>query len=314
MERIGGVKLRKTKFRLIDIQFGEYKSNGNDFKSFEAEEMIKSNKTMSEDDIYHIRRLHWMINFTWNYKYYRGLLEYGLSNGINPIDIYNRFIENLDNAPEKISKLVKDFDEESRSEWFPTREALIEHYSRPENFKDIQNGSFDKLHFKYGFKTLLECPDEFDFYIGQTTKDLISRRNVKVDYKKAVDELIRFESTFRVGFKDLDITKEFEVEKEKFGKFDYDILKWRRGAYEGSLHDHSMNEPISYRFYLPQNQIDSLRTYINQFKNINPLFTLRKMSEYMGVSDLFYRVESKDIKDYKMEVQNPELHTSKLAQ
>ncbi len=304
----------KTKFRLIDIQFGEYSLDSKPFKAFEVEEMVKSNNTMSEEDIFYFRKLHWLVNFTWNYKYYRGLLEYGLSHHVNPIDFYNTFTENLSKAPKRIVKLVKEFDEESKSEWFLTREELVEHYSKPENFKDIQNGSFDKLHFKYGFKTLLECPDEFDFYMGQVAKDLISRKDVKVDYKKAVDELIKFENMFRISFKNLDISKEFEVETEKFGEFGYDILRWKQNAYEGSLHDHDMKQNVKYRFYLPQNQVDSLKTYINQFKNINPLFTLRKMSEYMGVSDLFYRVESKDIKAYKMQVENHMLHTSKLAQ
>ena len=304
----------KTKFRLIDIQFGEYTFDGKPFKAFEVEEMVKSNNTLSEEDIYHIRRLHWLINFTWNYKYYRGLLEYTLSHNINPIDFYNYLTDNIGNAPKKVQKLIKEFEQESRSEWFPTREALVEYYSKPENFRDIENGSFDKLHFKYGFKTLLECPDEFDSYMSQIAKELISRKNGKVNYEQAVDDLIKFESMFRVGFKNLDINKEFEVEQERFGEFNYNILRWKKNAYEGSLHEYVTPQPVQYRFYLPQDQVSALKTYINQFKNVNPLFTLRKMSEYMGVSDLFYRVESKDIKDYKLKTADQELHTSKLAQ
>ncbi len=304
----------KTKFRLIDIQFGEYSSNGDNFKSFEVEEMVKSNRTMSEEDIYYFRKLHWLINFTWNYKYYRGLLEYGLSNDINPIDFYNHFLENINNAPKKVQKLVGEFDEESRSEWFPTVEALIENYSKPENFKDVQNGSFDKLHFKYGFKTLLECPDEFDQYMAQTAKDLILRKNNDPKKVQTIDDLIKFENIFRVNFSNLDLSKEFEIEQEKHAEFNYDILKWKQNAYGNNLENYHNESTIKYRFYLPQDQVAALKNYINQFKNVNPLFTLRKMSEYMGVSDLFYMVESKDIKDYRMQSERHEFHTSKLAQ
>lgn len=81
-----------------------------------------------------------------------------------------------------------------------------------------------------------------------------------------------------------------------------------------NLENYHNESAIKYRFYLPQDQVAALKNYINQFKNVNPLFTLRKMSEYIGVSDLFYMVESKDIKDYRMQSERHEFHTSKLAQ
>ena len=120
----------------------------------------------------------------------------------------------------------------------------------------------------------------------------------------------------RINFSDLDINKEFIVKQEKFGKFNYDILGWRRDAYERNLHSYFSKKPIIYRFYLPQDQVDALNSNINQFKNINPNFTLRKMSEYMRISDLFYKVESIDStnQSYQVKIENQEFHTSKFAQ
>jgi len=305
----------KTKFRLIDTQYGEYKINGDNFKTIEIEEMVKSNNKMSEDDLFYLRDLGWLVQFTWNYKYYRGLLEYVLSHDINPADFLDYTLKNIDNAPKKVQKLIKEFRTESRNEWFQTREALVEHYSKPKNWDDLKHGGFGKLNFKYTFKTLLECPREFDEYMTQIAQELISRRNGYETYEQAINEVIGFEGMLRIDFADLDISKEFSLKKEKFGDFSYDILRWRLNAYEQSLHEHQLKEPITYRFYLPQDQIDALNNNLNQFKNINPNFTLRKMSEYMRISDLFYKVESlKDHGRYEVQVEDLDFHTSKFAQ
>ena len=306
----------KTKWRLIDTQYGEYENNGENFKAIEAEEMVKFNNTMSEEDLFYFRDLGWLIQFTWNYKYHRGLLEYGLSHNINPANFLDYALKNVDKAPKKVQKLINDFRTESRDEWFPTKEDLVEHYSKSENWDDLKHGGFGKLNFKYTFRTLLECTNEFDQYILQVAKELISKKIWdKKSYEQAINDVAGFESMLRIDFAGLDINKKFSVNEEKFGDFGYDILRWRLDAYERNLHEYKAEEPIVYRFYLPKDQIDALNNNLNQFKNINPNFTLRKMSEYMRISDLFYKVESlEDSSKYEVKIENLDFHTSKFAQ
>lgn len=309
----------KTKWRLIDTQYGEYSTNKYHFKAIEAEEMVRSNNTFSEEDLYYFRDLGWLIQFTWNYKYYRGLLEYVLSHNVNPADFMDYMLKNINTAPKKVKKLIEEFRHDSETEWFPTREALVEYYSKPENWDNLKHGGFGKLNFKYTFKTLLECPDEFDQYMLQISKELILKKEENnKDYEKALNDVAGFESMLRIDFADLDINKEFFVKKEKFGDFNYDILKWKLDAYEKNLHEYKVDKvenPIIYRFYLPQDQIDALSNNLNQFKNINPNFTLRKMSEYMRISDLFYKVESLEgSRKYEINIESLDFHASKFAQ
>ena len=301
----------KTKFRLIDTQFGEYDG----FRAFESEEMVKCNNTMSEEDLFYFRRLHWLIQFTWNYKYYRGLLEYGLFNGVNPVDCLDRVLDNAARAPSKVRSLIRDFEKESRSEWFPSREELVRHYNEKENFDDISTGGFGKLNFKYTFRILLECPEEFDRYMSSVAKELISTENIGEDVELAIDNIIGFDKLLRIDFGDWDMSGEFEIEEERFGAFNYDVLNWKKDAYERTLHEYALTEPRVYRFYLPRTQVEALRNNIEQFKNIDANFTLRKMSEYMRVSDLFYRVDSGDGDEYQNKMSDLDtFHTKTFAQ
>ncbi|MAG47665.1 hypothetical protein CL617_03590 [archaeon] len=297
----------KTKFRLIDTCFGTYGG----YKSFEYEEMVKSTKHMSEEELFFFRKLQWLVQFTWNYKYYRGLLKYIQSYDINPMDFLIAVMENIENAPKEVQKLLKEFDNDSRGEWFDTKEELIEHYSKEEEFEKLKNGGFGKLNFQYTFKTITDCPNEFDIYLGKIAKELISKKSPSLDYETAVDNIIKFESMLRVNFSGLDIEKEFKIEIEKHNEFDFDVLKWKRDSYHKNLHEYAGK--INYKFYLPNDQVEALNSNINQFKNVNLNFTLRKMSEYMRISDLFYQVESSEEK-YETKMEDHVFHTSTFAQ
>ncbi|MBS3134100.1 cobalamin-dependent protein [Candidatus Woesearchaeota archaeon] len=303
----------KTKFRLIDTCFGEY----NGFKSFEVEEMVKSTNHMSEEDLFYFRALQWLVQFTWNYKYYRGLLKYVQANGINPIDFLIYLLENIKNAPDKVKKLMREFDFDSRTEWFESREDLVRHYSKEDNFRDLTNGSFGKMNFKYTFKALIDCHNEFDVYLAQIVKELLSKKSAYLneDYKQIIDDIIKFESMLRINFSNLELDKDFELEEEKNGVFHYDILQWKKDRYEKNINEYVKLNNIAYRFYLPKDQINALHNNIKQFKNVNINFTLRKMSEYMRISDLFYQIESsEESKKYKIKMEDHVFHTSAFAQ
>ena len=91
------------------------------------------------------------------------------------------------------------------------------------------------------------------------------------------------------------VDKEFSIEKEKYEEFNYNILKWVEDKYKKDLKDYYSEKPIKYLFYIPNDQMNAINNNINQFKNKNKNLTLRKMSEYMKISDLFYK--AKEIKN-----------------
>ena len=114
---------------------------------------------------------------------------------------------------------MREFDFDSRTEWFESREDLVRHYSKEDNFRDLTNGSFGKMNFKYTFKALIDCPNEFDVYLAQIVKELLSKKSAYLneDYKQIIDDIIKFESMLRINFSNLELDKDFELEEEKNG-------------------------------------------------------------------------------------------------
>ena len=286
----------KTKYRLYDIGFGKY---GN-IVSIEADEIVRSTNTLSEEDILFFRSLHWLVQFLWSYKYYIDLLKYLQLERIHPIDFILRFILDRKNAPVAVRELLSSFEEKSKSEWFDSPEELSRHYSDTENFNMIIKGGFAKLNYEYMFRVLCESRNEFDIHLANTAKKMLDERHqgeAKETAQNIIDNLIRFMRSAYINFDD-----NLDFEREKNSKFDYDIIKWEKDAYNGALADYYKPDGISYLFYIPDEQYDALINNLRQFRHEDRNVTLRKMSEYMRKTDLFYKVSLE--KDHYCKINN----------
>ncbi len=274
----------KTKFRLADNAFGRY---GKDILAFEFEEGIRELPTMSEEDILYFRPVHWLIQFLWNYRFYHDFLRYLQSLNINPLDYIVSLIDNVDNAdtPEKIKAIFHKFNEEAKTEWFDSPEALREHYGKPENFDWLEKGNYGKMNSKYAFKVLLEAKEEFENYLLKTVLNFAPICNSK---KEIFKDLLRFNSASIIDF-----TKSWgEVPKEKNVSFDYDVLEWKNSLYQKNLEELFQTAKKNFIFYLPKEQEQSLNVLSKQYEHPNKNVTLRKMSEFMDIRDFFYKVKN----------------------
>lgn len=272
----------KTKHRLIDGGFGKYE----DIISIEQEEMALHTSTMSEEDILYFRPIHFFIQFLWNYKYYLELLYFLKYKGINPVDFFIALIEKKDTASAAVRNILKDFIDEMHSEWFDTKQQLIEYYSKPENFEAISRGGFGKLNYRYTYRFLLEAKKDFGDYLFAVAQNMLLKYGTMA--KAEGDELAdlrRFSENvfidFTDGFKNLNTEKVLE--------FKYDVLQWKRSGYSRPWPEYK-NRNIKLRFMLPNEQVETLDKLYAQFKSTDMNQTLRKMVELMNKSDLFYGV------------------------
>jgi len=273
----------KTKFRLIDVAFGDYDG----IKSFEFEEGIRELPTMSEEEILYFRPVHCLIQFLWNYRFYYDLLKYLQFLGINPLDYMVKLIENIEkgDTPEKIKNIFQAFKKEAKEEWFDSPEAFREHYIKPENFEWLKKGNYGKLNGKYIFKILLEAKEEFESYLYSTAINLSPVCNSK---KEIIGQIIKF-----LSLNIIDFNKDWEdISQEKKNLFIYNILEWRDSSYQKELEQFNYPQGINISFYLPEEQKKSLQILFNQYEHENKNVTLRKMSEFMLIKDFFYRVKS----------------------
>ena len=128
----------KTKFRPIFGAYGRY--NGKNI--FEIEESIRATTSMKEEELENFKIIHWLIYLCWNIGFMKPVIFFYQQQNSNPVTLFNQLIHT------KNSNLIKRFSkmkQESLSEWFDSKQEMIEYYEQPINFeKLVQN--FVKLN------------------------------------------------------------------------------------------------------------------------------------------------------------------------
>jgi len=267
-----------TKFRYLDNGFGNYDG----IISVEAEEGIRSTSTISEEDMLYFRPVHWIIQFLWNYRFGYPLLKYLQSLGINQLDYILKLLDQFkdSNTSNKIKKIFDDFKEEANKEWFDSKEDLEEFFSKPENFKALEQGQYGKLNGKYIFRILLEAREDFEKCLYNAAINFSSLCHSK---KQIIKDIIKFLSASIIDFNNnID-----DISKERTIDCNYNILEWTNSRYKENLEDFYSKEGIKLSFYLPEEQKQALKILLKQYAHKNKNVTLRKMSEFMDIRDCF---------------------------
>lgn len=131
----------KTKYRPIFGAYGKYDNK----IVFEIEESVRATKDMSEEELNNFKVNHWLIYFLWNVGIFKPILLLSRQGGINPEIILNEL--SLTKNP-VLKKFFDRLREESKNEWFETKEEMVSFYEQPENFNNLVDG-FVKLNFLY---------------------------------------------------------------------------------------------------------------------------------------------------------------------
>lgn len=261
----------KSKFRLVDSAFGDYDG----LLSFECEEGVRSTSTMTEDEVLFFRPVHWLIQFFWNYRCYFDLLKYLSANGVNQIDFIVKLIEKSQDFKGAVAEIFMDFRNEAMNEWFSSPEELRNYFSEPANFDTLKRGDIGKMNGKYTWRVLLECKKEFDSFVRDVAKRMLPK------HEKKIENLVLFASHLMTDF-----SIEPDFNSVHRASFNYDILGWREGKYKNSL----IEKNTHYEFYFSDEKTEALNTILKQYKHANRNVTMRKMTEHMRITDLYYDI------------------------
>ena len=178
----------------------------------------------------------------------------------------------------------------------------------------ITRGEFGKLNFKYMFRVLLEDKEPFDQYMETCALEVLAARGAATEQTRAiVTEIMRFTRRLCLDFRgdlpstlerivalDWDIMGQYAAAQieagigERHETFTWDILRWREDLYARPLDSYATPDGVTYAFYVPTEQQRGLAVRFRQYQTRNLHLTLRKMTEYMRLSDLFYRVRRAD--------------------
>ena len=160
----------KTKYRLIHGDSGCYETpDGKEIKSFEVEESLRSTNTMSEQEVFSLREIHFLIDFAWNFKIYFDLLKFAEKFEINQLDIILNFLKN-GKKDKELTEFWKLFNKSSKNEWFNNKEEAERFFSNNKNFNDLTNQKYEKLNVKFSIIILRDYKLSFDKVLLQTIK------------------------------------------------------------------------------------------------------------------------------------------------
>jgi len=200
----------ETRYRLIHGDAGIYRQpDGCEIKVFEYEESLRRTKTMSEEDLFFLRKLHFLIDCAWNVEIYKPLLGLGLRYGINPIDVLISLLRKIEETGEELGPdgmqlcaFFADFEEKSHGEWFDTANDIEAYFVDDPNFSRLINQEFEKLNTLYTVILLQDYKPAFDSIMLQLLADF---ELVPVELLKSCAEF-----TFAL-FPPLDVSQEEKV-------------------------------------------------------------------------------------------------------
>ena len=274
-----------TGFRLSDGCFGKY----GDIYSFDHEEVVIGNNTMPVKELLNFRRVHWLIWFMWNYRFFYDFLKIFQSHGVNPIDFIKAFMESLDSSERgKVKQINDDFYKETYGEFHDSPKALREHFLKRENFEGLVNGEKGgKLNLKFQWRVILELYPEFSQTVLDTGIKLCKTHNLDID-EKQLSEVIDFNATSVLDFSS---SEPHDLGEEQSKVYHYDFLAWRQNNYKKTLDNYYTGKGMTYRFYLDEIHKEALDKLIDQYWHDNKFVTYRKMGDYSNFTDLYYDIE-----------------------
>ena len=170
----------RTRYRLIHGDAGVYPaSDGTEIRAFEYEESLRETTTMAEEDLFYLRKLHFLLEFFWNLNIYKPLLELVSRFGISVVSVLDRVLDMADNPDpslgehgRKVAEFFAQFDEKSHAEWFDSPEEIEAHFYDEGNFKRLINHEYEKLNILFSVILLKEYKPAFDSVVKLVVQGL----------------------------------------------------------------------------------------------------------------------------------------------
>lgn len=124
---------------------------------------------MDEEELFYLRKLHFLVDFSWNLKVYKPLLQVAQLYGVGSLDALQKLIgtsetpkHGLSRNWQEVSDFLARFDELSRSEWFDSPEQIEDYFAEERNFEALINYEFEKLNVLFSVVLLKDFKSAFD--------------------------------------------------------------------------------------------------------------------------------------------------------
>ena len=163
----------RTRYRLIHGDAGAYRAPGGaGLFCFEYEESLRATNSISEDDLFYLRKLHFLVEFAWNIRVYRPLLAWLAARGINQTKVLQAVIERAGAEDGRVAEMFRRLDQFSRNEWFDTPGEIEAHFAEPPQQDLLLAQELDKLNILFSVVLLKEYKTDFDAAFARLARGL----------------------------------------------------------------------------------------------------------------------------------------------
>jgi hypothetical protein len=154
----------RSRYRLIHGDAGiYYDPEGLEIHAFEFEESLRATNSMDEEELFYLRQLHFLVDFSWNLEAYRPMLKAALAYGANPTDILETVLERAASPLHlETCSFLRRLDAYSHEEWFESEQAISDFFAAEENFNQLINQDFEKLNIMFSVVLLRDVKAAFD--------------------------------------------------------------------------------------------------------------------------------------------------------
>ena len=173
-----------TRFRVLPKNYGVY----DDEKVFDVDEIVVATDTMTFEDYLEARRFALTFSVFFNNSWFDDAVALARQFGVTPSDWIVQMRRALEADRGGARALLDEFVKETQNELFPTRDACVGFYSKPENFERLFAGEIgDNLMYKYRtIAAFYRWPDVCRLAMD-CTRDLLRARNAAssiVDFER----------------------------------------------------------------------------------------------------------------------------------
>ncbi len=135
-----------TRFRLLPKSYGVYGGEN----VFDLDEIVVATDTLTFDDYLEARRYALTFTMFWNNSWFEDVAAFARSFDVKPSEFLRAMRLAMEADRGEVKAILDEFIAETRNELFPTREACVAHYQKPENFERLLAGDIgDNLMYKY---------------------------------------------------------------------------------------------------------------------------------------------------------------------
>lgn len=235
----------QTAFRVLPKNYGVYDNE----KVFDVEEIIVGTSTLPFEDYVAARKYHLACSIFWNDSWFALPVEFTARFGIKRSQWLRTMLPTMEKDTGAVRNLLDNFVAETKGELFPSREACVEYYSRPENFERLKRGEIgDNLMYKYRALASFFVWPEICKVAMDATKQLLIEHGVRervVDFDGFWSDFQTFVELSHASGRDAK-----EILAPSRAKFRYNLREWVNASMPGDPTSFRLEHPIECKFHL----------------------------------------------------------------